>query len=275
MRRLSSALLLLTAGCARPDPLIICHNANCAGDLSVAHDDTLGALGRSLDVEVDGRPAWDGIEIDTVWLARQDRCVYAHDHERGGAVDAVAAGDAIAQHLLAADQASWNRELFVIKVELKPVVGPDLEKHTADQEILHADCALDLVAPVLAAAAAAGFEVEVIADSSDADLLRAVAARPGWAEIPRRRLSADFGAPPPFTPDTPHLSEMAGVPLDLVEFHPGWLPDAEVEAFRSLDVDFMLWMFSVTPEILAAVRTYDSEYVNTGEAELFRRWLER
>ena len=274
MRRLSS-LLLLAAACARPDPLVICHNGNCAGGLSVSHDDTMPALGRSLDAAALGRPAWDGIEIDTVWIARQGRCAYAHDYNRGSAADAVAAGDAIARHLLAAELPSWNRDLFVLKIELKPVVGPDLAQHTAEQEILHADCALAVAAPVLAAGAAAGFEVEVIADSSDAGLLRAVTARPGWSEIPRRRLSADFGAPPPFTPDTPRLSELAGLPLDLIEFHPGWLPDTEVEAFRSLDVDFMLWMFSATPELLAAVSTYDPAYVNTGEAELIRRWLER
>jgi hypothetical protein len=34
-------------------------------------------------------------------------------------------------------------------------------------------------------------------------------------------------------------------------------------------------MFSVTPEILATIRTNDPAYVNTGEAELLRRWLER
>jgi len=141
--------------------------------------------------------------------------------------------------------------------------------------VLHADCALDLATSVLDAAAAADVDVEVIADSSDAGLLRAVAARPRWADIPRRRLSADFGAPRPFTPDTPRLSDLADVRLDLVEFHPGWLPDAAVEAFRSLDVDFVVWMFSVTPEILAAIRSYDPEYVNTGEAELLRLWLER
>ncbi len=274
MRRLCSSILAVAAGCARPDPLVICHNANCAGKLVVRRDDTLDALERSLDVTALGRPAWDGIEVDTVWIAREERCIFAH-RDRAGAPDAAAAGEAIAEHLLTAELPSWNGELFVLKIELKPVVGPDLEQHTAEQEVLHADCALDLAATVLDAAAAADVDVEVIADSSDAGLLRAVAARPRWTDIPRRRLSADFGAPRPFTPDTPRLSDLAGVPLDLVEFHPGWLPDATVEAFRSLDVDFVVWMFSVTPEILAAIRSYDPEYVNTGEAELLRRWLER
>ncbi len=273
MRRLCSALAI-AAGCARPDPLVICHNANCAGKLVVHRDDTLSALRRSLEIEVDGRPAFDGIEVDTVWIAREDRCIFAH-RDRGGADAASAAGDAIAGYLLAAERATWNGELFVLKIELKPVVGPDLQQHDAGQEILHADCALDLAATVSAAAAAAGVELEVIADSSDAGLLRAVAARPAWGDFPRRRLSADFGAPRPFTPDTPRLSDLEGVPLDLIEFHPDWSNEAQIEAFRSLDVDFVLWMFSVTPEILAAIRAYDPAYVNTGEAELLRRWLER
>ena len=274
MRRLCSALLAVAAGCARPDPLVLCHNSNCTGTLDVHRDDTLAALRRSLEATVDGRPAWDGLEVDTVWIARQDRCVFAH-RDRAGADDAVAAAELIAEHLLRADRPSWNGALFVLKIELKPVVGPDLQQHDADQEVLHADCALEVADTVLAAGAAAGVEVEVIADSSDAGLLRAIRARPRWREIARRRLSADFGAPRPFTPDTPRLSEFAGIPLDLVEFHSGWVPDAAIEAFRSLDVDLVLWMFSASPEILAAISAYDPAYVNTSEVPLMRRWLER
>ena len=274
MHRLCSALLAAAAGCARPDPLVLCHNANCTGSLDVHRDDTLGGLRRSLAATVDGRPAWDGIELDTVWIARQDRCVFAH-RDRASADDAVAAAELIAEHLLRAERVSWNGDLFVLKIELKPFVGPDLEEHDADQEVLHADCALEVADIVLAAGTAAGVEVEVIADSSDADLLRAVRARPRWAGIARRRLSADFGAPRPFTPDTPRLSDFAGIPLDLVEFHSGWLPDATIEAFRSMDVDLVLWMFSASPEILAAVTAHDPAYVNTSEVPLLRRWLER
>ena len=273
MRLLCSALAL-AAACASPDPLIICHNANCAGKLVVHRDDTLAALESSLDITVDDRPAYDGIEVDTVWIARQDRCVFAH-RDRAAADDAIAAGEAIAEHLVTAALPSWNGDLFVLKIELKPFVGPDLQEHDADQEVLHADCALEVADIVLAAGAAAGVEVEVIADSSDAGLLRAVRARPRWAEIARRRLSADFGAPRPFTPDTPRLSDFAGITLDLVELHPGWLPDAAIEAFRSMEVDLVLWMFSASPEILAAVTADDPAYVNTSEAPLVRRWLER
>lgn len=273
MRRLYSALAI-AAACARPDPLVICHNANCGGTLDVHRDDTLDALRDSLATAVDGRPPWDGIEIDIMWIARQDRCVFAH-RDRADADDAAAAAEMIAEHLLRAEPATWNAQLFVLKVELKPFVGPDLEEHDPDQAVLHVDCVLDVADTVLAAGAAAGVEVEVIADSSGADLLRAISARPRWADIARRRLSADFGAPRPFTPDTPRLSDFAGVPLDVVELHPGWLPDAVIEALRSLEVDVALWMFSASPEILAAVMRYDPAYVNTGEAELLRRWLDQ
>ncbi len=273
MRRLCSALVA-AAACSRPDPLVLCHNANCTGKLVVHRDDTLDALRNSLKVDVDGRPAWDGIEIDTVWHGAQERCTFAHQ-VRDKAPDAAEAAALIADHILTADTPSWNGSLFILKLELKPVVGPDLEQHDGTQERLHAECALDVAGAVLDAAAAAGVDVEVIADSSDDGLLREVARRPRWLDIPRRRLSADFGAPRPFTPDTPKLSDFAGVPLDVIEFHPGWLTDAAVEAFRSLDVDVVLWMFSATPELFAAIRTYDPEYVNTGEAELMRRWIER
>ena len=274
MRRLCSALLAAAAGCARPDPLVLCHNANCGGGLSVHRDDTLNALDRSLEVTVDGRPAFDGVEIDTVWIADQERCVFAHGVNQR-APDAAAAADAIAAHLLAAATPSWNRELFVLKIELKPVVGPDQQQHDGSQALLHVGCALDLADSVGAAAAAAGVELEVIADSTDDGLLRQIARDPRWGQLPRRRLSADFGAPRPFTPDTPRLSDLAGVPLDVVEFHPGWSSEAQVEAFRSLGVELVLWMFSVTPEVLSWVTAYDPAYVNTGEVELMRRWLSR
>lgn len=273
MRLLCSALFL-AAACRQPDPLVLCHNANCTGELRLHRDDTLDALRSSLEVTVSGRPAFDGVELDTVWLGAEERCIYGHAARRA-APDAAEAGAVVVDHLLDADIPTWNGDLFVLKLELKPVVGPDLEQHDASQEIQHAECALDLASAVLDAGAAAGVEVQVIADSSDAGLLRAVAGRPRWRAIADRRLSADFGAPRPFTPDTPRLSDFAGVPLDLIEFHPGWLTDAAVEAFRSLDVDLVLWMFSATPELLAAIRTYDPEYVNTGEAELMRRWIEQ
>ena len=274
MRLLCSVLLAAAAGCARPDPLVICHNANCDGSLDVHRDDTLSALRDSLATTVDLRPAWDGIEIDIMWIARQGRCAFAH-RDRGDADDAAAAADMIAEHLLRAEPATWNGQLFVLKMELKPFVGPGGEEHDREQEVLHADCALDVADTVLAAGAAAGVDVEIIADSSSARLLRAISARSRWTGIARRRLSADFGAPRPLTPDTPRLSEFAGIPLDVVELHPGWLPDAAIEALRSLEVDLALWMFSANPEILAAVMRYDPAYVNAGEAELIRRWLER
>src|SRR5262245_46284657 len=166
MRRLCSAAALLAAGCSRPDPLIICHNANCTGKLVVHRDDTLQALRDSLAVDVDGRPAWDGIEIDTVWHGAQQRCTFAHQ-VRDKAPDAGEAAALIADHLLTAETPSWNRSLFVLKIELKPVVGFDREQHDGSQERQHAECVLDLVDTVEAAATAAGVDLEVIADSSD------------------------------------------------------------------------------------------------------------
>jgi hypothetical protein len=45
--------------------------------------------------------------------------------------------------------------------------------------------------------------------------------------------------------------------------------------FALLLYNLVLWMFSASPEILAAVAVYDPTYVNTSEVPLVRRWLER
>jgi hypothetical protein len=263
MRGRANVLLALIGGCSAPEPLVLCHNANCAGEVTVERDDTLDALVESLAVTHADRPAIDGIEIDITWSG--GRCAFAHSPEQAeSAPEASAAAELIAAHLLAADRPSWNGVLFVLKLELKPSEAAD--------EAAHVACALDAADIVREAALAAGHELELLIDSSDAGLLRAAARDPRLADA---RLSADFGAPRPFTPDTPELSDFAGVPLEVAEFHPGWVADAQIDAFRSLRLDFNLWMFSANTEVLRAVDRYDPRYVTTSEAEAIRRWLER
>lgn len=41
---LLAAASLLACACSRPDPLVICHNANCAGPPDPSQDDTLASL---------------------------------------------------------------------------------------------------------------------------------------------------------------------------------------------------------------------------------------
>jgi hypothetical protein len=68
-------------GCDQPDPLVICHNSNCAEPTDVRRDDTLEGLRASLALEYNGRPVLDGMEMDSFWRASDDKCLYAHDLE--------------------------------------------------------------------------------------------------------------------------------------------------------------------------------------------------
>src|SRR5665647_3157005 len=70
MRARSSVVaiaLAVVAACDRPETLVICHNGNCVGTADPRKDDTLEALQASLDLQWHGRPAIDGIELDTMW----------------------------------------------------------------------------------------------------------------------------------------------------------------------------------------------------------------
>lgn len=275
---LSALAALALAGCDRPDPILLCHNSNCAGAVDLSRDDTLPALRESLALTVEGRPAIDGTELDVVWDAASGRCVFAHEPPESDAPapDIDAAVGEIVQYLEQPGDISWNGARFYVKLELKGIVTRDGRRHTAAERDLHADCALAQLAALDDATVRTGRALEVILDTADPALLDALTARPGWPPTPasadlRVRLSADFGAPAPFGSDSRPLGEFSDV--DIVEFHPRWTTDATYQAYLSLGVDLNLWMFSATTETFAAIERFEPDYVNTGEALLLRRWL--
>ena len=263
-------------GCDRATPLLVCHNANCAGTVDAARDDTMSALADSLALTVDGRAPFDGVEIDLLWHGSEERCLFAHGFDQADAtpVPVADAADAVAAYLLGTDEPTWNRELFVLYLELKGEVGPGYRGHEADDVAPHVECAFDAIARVRAAATAAGHRLEAVIDSSEPEMLHAAVDHPGW-DGADALLSADFGAPALVSADTHALSDFPSEALDMVAVYPGLVTDAQMEAFRSLGVDLSVWMFTASSEILAAIDALDPAHVVTGEAVLVRRWLER
>jgi hypothetical protein len=281
MRRASSLALLALLGCDRPQSLVLCHNANCAGPVDPSRDDTIEALGESLALDYRGRPAIDGMEMDSFWYGAEGRCLFAHDGDStAGHVDARVAAQAIADSWDRAGPIGWRDGRYVVLVELKGFVGGFSDEHTPAQRELHAECALDLLAIFDDTAGRADRQVRVIFDSASPALLRTLVGRPRW---PGRRsgervevyLSADFQDPTTFGFLNEPLSDFTdGLDLDVAEFHADWVTDGQLEAFRSLDLKLCLWMFSATEETFSAIQRIRPDYVDTGEALLLRRWEE-
>ena len=264
--------------CARPDPLVICHNANCAGPPDPSRDDTLDALRASLALRQDGRPLLDGVEVDVFWHAAASRCLLAHDLERGDAPDAMEAAQIIAEYLGSSGDIAWNGDRFTIRMELKGFVGASYrDEHTSADAHEHATCALDLLDVFDRAAERESRRLIVIFDSSSPRVLRALTAHERWPSSRRGqrvevRLSADFVDS---TPSGLALQKLSSFPrVDDVVFHAGWIDDAHYQAFRSLDLELTLWMFSATGETFSAVERLEPDAVLTSEAPLMRRWIE-
>ena len=70
---------MILAACELPQPAIICHNGNCVEPIDAEQDDSIPALQASLALEYKGRPAFDGVEVDTFWRGEDSMCLYAHD----------------------------------------------------------------------------------------------------------------------------------------------------------------------------------------------------
>lgn len=274
-----AAACLIACACSRPNPLVICHNANCAGPPDPSQDDTIASLRESLAVRVEGRPAIDGVEIDVFWHGGQGRCLFAHDLGQPDPVPATDAAREIAAWLEAPGRVSWNGERFFIRMELKGHVGESFfDKHTEAQAWAHTGCALDLLEIFEQGARAGDRRIVVIFDSSAPKLLETLVQQPRWsrrdptsrAEL---RLSADFVDSMPTGLALQKLSEFPRV--NDVVFHAGWITDGHYQAFRSLDLDLTLWMFSATSETFSAIERFQPEAVLTSEAPLVRRWIER
>src|SRR5688572_2548703 len=116
----------LLGACTRPSPLVICHNSNCASP-DTTRDDTLDAMAESFALSFDGKPVLDGMEIDTFWDGAAGECIFAHDLDHDTATPALAAAQAIADHLATSPMPSHNGERFYAFIELKGYVGASFD----------------------------------------------------------------------------------------------------------------------------------------------------
>lgn len=273
MRRAASALALagLALGaCERPRTLVICHNGNCAGTGAPALDDTPAALRASLALRWQDRPVIDGVELDTMWHRPTGACLFEHGPGEVLPPDTVAeATEIIADHLTRTEVA-WNGDRFHVFIDLKPYVAGRFDAHTPAERVAHADCVLDVLAR-LTAVAAGRHRLRFVFESADLALLDALVARPRWpgrlegdVEVRLASEARPLRGPP---------RDQASPRLDVMQYLPTWVTDAQLEAYTALGYELCLWFFVTTPEVLAAIERHSPRYVITGEALLLRRWL--
>lgn len=261
--------------CDRPRPLVLCHNVNCVSP-DTSRDDTIPALEESLALTFDGRPALDGVELDTFWFGAESRCLLAHDLNGDTTTPASHAARVIADYLAAAARASWNGERFYVFIELKPHVGPAFDDaHTPAQRSAHVACALDVMDTIVAGARAGGHRLTVGFTSSAPLLLETLVQPPRWRDAGDDDLEVllvgDIFLP--YSAAVPELTEYH-VPLDAMEYHPDFLTEGRYQTYRSLDLELAQWSLTTTPEALDAIRRYSPRWVLTNEALLLRRWIE-
>ncbi len=279
MRIACSALLLVAVtACERPHALLVCHNSNCAEPTDPANDDSLAALAESLALEVGGKPAIDGTEIDLFWRGSDDTCIFAHDIEADPARTELAseAAAAVATHLATAPALTYGGGRFQMFVELKDFVDAGKTRHhTPEQRRRHATCAWEVYNTIAQAALDRGIAIDFFFGSFGPEMLKEV-IRQTPANVPfPPRYEAYYGVPRPLDSETRPLGDYAGVPITLVEMHSQWITDDAYEALLAADIDVGFFMFSATVEHFAAIEQYEPLIVNTNEALLMRRWLER
>jgi hypothetical protein len=273
------SLVLCGMSCARPQPLLFCHNANCRQPTSASSDDTLAALEDSLALRWQGRPVIDGMELDLTWNGSANggagRCDFAH----GIADTAPSAEDAaqvITDYLSREPVTSWNRQWFHVQLELKGQVSAEGASHTARQAVDHVTCALDFIDQV-EIAAAGRTAVEFVIDSGSGDLLATTIAHPRWqakvgGAATRYRLAMDFLEPTPISFAGQSLADFP--PVTDVVFHPNWITDGQWQAIRSMGLDVTLWMSVGTEVTLGAIRRFEPRAVVTSDILFLRRWEE-
>jgi hypothetical protein len=279
MRRaeLVAAAILGLAGCSQPHPIVICHNANCGEPTDPARDDTLPAFRESLALEDRGRPVIDGIELDSFWRGSDGVCLYAHDVSNFAEnTPATAPAVELAVHFTKDGPITFADTPFLVLLELKAYVSADTkDRHTPEQRTRHALCAWDIYKIIAAAAVASQRDVEIEFQSFSPDLLRAViAATPATTPVPYS-FGALQGLPSPLDDQSHPLRDYSGLPISDVQVHPGFMTDAQHEAVLSSGAQLSFFWFSTTNETFAAIRKYRPWAVDTSEARLMRRWLER
>lgn len=267
----------VTVGCSRPHPIVICHNANCGEPTDPARDDTLPAFRESLALEDSGRPVIDGIELDSFWRGSDGVCLYAHDvSDFRENTPATAPAQELAQHFARPGPITFADAPFLVLLELKAFVSADTQdRHSPEQRAQHAACAWDIYRIVSDAAVVNGRDVVVEFQSFAPELLQAVIdGAPGATPTPYR-FGAIQGVPSPLDDQTRPLRDYTGLPIRDVQVHPMWLTDAQHEAILTSGAELSFFWFSTTTEIFAAIRKYEPAAVDTSEARLMRRWLER
>jgi hypothetical protein len=274
--RAACSLLVVLAACTRPEPLVLCHNSNCVAP-DTTRDDTLDALAESLALTFDGRPALDGIEIDTFWDGARGQCLFAHDLDQQNAQPATAAAQFIADYLAANQVVSWNGERFYFFVEIKGFVGTSIsEMHSSAQRAQHTECALDVLDIVATGARAGGHPLTVGFVAARPLLLDTLVTRPRWAGYAsdsNLELLAIGDIFAPYSSTVAELDEYT-VKLDGIEFHPDYMTVQRRETYRSLGIDLVQWSLITTEEALDSITRWDPRYVLANEALLLRGWTE-
>jgi hypothetical protein len=266
---------LALAACDRPATLVICHNGNCVEPADPAADDTIPALQESLALTYRGRPAIDGVEIDSFWNGATATCLFAHDLEGAPTTPATEPAMVLAAHFAVPGPLTYGDGPFLVLHELKAHVSADkADRHTPEEAALHAACGWQVYTIIADAAVATGRTVEFEFSSFAPDLLRAVIAQTPPTTPIAVRYGAVLGVPAPLDNQTQELGDYAGIPLHTIEIHAQWINDAQHEAVRSYGAELALWMFTATVETFATIEQYEPALVVTNEARLFRRWLD-
>ncbi len=278
--------IMLLAGCdvapVQPRPTLVCHNANCAGATDPTADNTVSALAASLALQYRGKPAIDGVEVDTLWDRSGSTCIFAHHFGQlaGPPVPAMEAANLVATHLLQAGPVSWSGDRFFIKIELKAEVLLDGTSHTEEEASQHLACVFDMADKIIAAARHNGIALELAFDSEKVSLLRAITKHARWAgkepgDGISLRLIANVASSGLEPTDLPSLrGDHSSDGIDVLAFHATRIPTQVVDDYDALGATLMLWMQDAAPETLDAMHSYEPSYVVTNEATLFRRWGE-
>lgn len=262
------ALAAVLAGCARPPPdaLLICHNANCANPGTSDADDKMSALVSSLALEIDGRPAIDGVELDSVWDRASGRCLFAHGAD-AGAPDFSEATRLLVDHLGRAGDVSWNRARFYVKIELKQEVDAGGDAHSPAEAASHADCVLDQLAALEAAALAGDRSLTMLFDSGDPSLLLAITRRPRWpgkrvGERVEVRLEVGYDTTVP-----------QGLEPDVLTIRWGAIDDGARTELAARGKDVLAWGRDPSAATLADLAYLEPTFIGANDATLVRRWL--
>jgi hypothetical protein len=263
--------VLLASGCLPSDPdlLVMCHNGNCAGPTDPWRDGTMDALRESLALRAHDRPMLDGVELDFQWDAAHGRCTYGHDlaHEENGPGVDEAVG-VVADFLRSSPLPSWNGNDFHVKVELKPEVTVYLRHYDATEGPRIIDCGFAVYDALNRAAQESGHRI-VIYFFSEVPLLVGMQNDPRWPG-PRRgeqvelhfNTSLQAAAPP-------------GFHADAISLDPGGFRDGYFTEVHDAGITIIMNMYDATIETFQAIEELEPEIVDTNEAPLMRRWLNR